>query len=471
MTERFLTDAGHVLLKREDEEPQRIKGGLTDEGFTVIHSFYRGWLPFGYLRDNKGVWWFDGRKMKASLVSRDAEAFRVLDDDYGVGREYVYLEDKVIPGADPATFTLLTGSPYYAVDKHRLYVKNGDRFHTWEDIDVKTAAAHMDYCVDKDHVLHLFQSLSYANGSKNELVSWLRDTHPDEPGWWNPGYDKPDSGAERIQGSWYRTDKAVFYAEEDRQSVRNKRDCILNLAREADPESFEALSDVYGRDKKGVYCTWRKVCGADPLTMHSLGGLFAKDAKAVYYNGYPVPAADAATFSCLLPSGHLGLSKDKNHVYHAQFARTSRLFGHPDYILEPLPDADPESFEILSGNGSWAIDRDRVYQWGSPAKKMDRESFVFLFEQGPESWAYDRNGLYNANGKRTVKGIDGGSFAMLNRYWGKDDSAVFSFVTGGVQRTADAATFRVIDDNGGAEDKEFLYQLKEDGTIRKVKRK
>lgn len=473
MTNLLVIDANRVMLKPEEGDPVPIKGGITSDGFSIIHWFYRGWLPFGYLRDRQGVWWFDGRKTKTTLVSRgkDADGFQVLDDDYGLDSTHVYLEDKQIPGADPLTFSLLPGSPYFATDKHRLYVKNGDRFHAWDDVDIETAAAQMDYLTDKDHVFHLFQSLSYANGSKKELVSWLQETYPNVRGWWHPDYDRTEQGAVRIRDNWYQTDRAVFYCEGIESAGRKGSRQVFNLVRGADPTTFEALHEQYGRDANGVFCSWRRVVGANPPTFEALGGLFGRDAENIFYNGYPVAGADRETFVPLLSSGHLGLSKDKRQVYHALFARTAAPFGHPDYILEPLPGADPESFAVLSHSGSWAVDRDTVYQWGSPAKKLDQASFAYLFDQGPESWALDKNGLYNANGRRTVKGIDGESFLMLNRYWGKDDHAVFCFATGGVQRAADAATFQVTDDEGGAEDAGFRYAIKEDGTIKKTKKK
>ncbi|OMF96085.1 DKNYY domain-containing protein [Paenibacillus sp. FSL R7-0273] len=471
MSSLFVTEADRVLLRQNEGEPVPLKGGITSEGFSVVHIFNRGWLPFGYLRDTQGVWWFDGRKSKVTLVSREAEGFRVLDEDYGLDAKHVYLEDKEIPGADPDTFRLLPGSPYFSVDKRRLYVKNGDRFHTWDDIDPETAVAKMDYCIDKDHVLHLFNSLSYANGSKGELVEWLRESCPDVCGWWHPDYAMTVQGAEHIQGNWYRTSAAVFYLEELGTSNRREPRQVYNLVRGADPATFEVLSGIYGRDSEGIYCTWRKVSAARTQAFEALGGLYGKDSENIFYNGYRVDSADPDSFQCLLPAGYLGLSKDNQHVYHAVFDRTEPPFGHPDYILEPLPGAEPESFEVLSENGSWAVDRDKVYQWGSPARKLDRASFAYLFDQGPESWAADSNGLYNANGKRTVKGIDGRSFRMLNRFWGKDDQAVFCFATGGVQRAADAATFQVTDDKGGAEDAGCYYTIKTDGTIKKTKKK
>ncbi|WP_440114717.1 hypothetical protein [Paenibacillus sp. QZ-Y1] len=51
-------------------------------------------------------------------------------------------------------------------------------------------------------------------------------------------------------------------------------------------------------------------------------------------------------------------------------------------------------------------------------------------------------------------------------YWGKDDRVVFSFVTGGVYKSANAATFQVTDDIGGAEDPLFRYTV-EGGTVKK----
>ncbi|WP_339314271.1 DKNYY domain-containing protein [Paenibacillus sp. FSL M7-0896] len=467
----FITEDAHVLLKQEAGDALLLKGGITSEGFAVIHAFHRGWLPFGYLQDVRGVWWFDGRKNKVTLVSGDAGAFRVLDNDYGLDTLHVYLEDKQIPGADPETFKLLEGSPYFAKDKHRLYVKNGDRFHTWEDIDVETAVAHMDYCMDKDHVLHLYQSLSYANGSKSGLASQLMDAYPSVYGWWHASYDKPEARAKRIQGNWFKTDRAVFYASESGAAGRTGTHQVFNLVRGADPVTFKVLDDEYGQDAQGVYCTWRRARAADVRTFEALGGLFGRDAQNVFYNGYAVAGADPASFTVLMPTGSQGLSKDKRQVYHARFGRTFQPFGHPDYILEPLPGADPGSFTVLSENGSWAVDRERVYQWGDPARKLDRDSFVYLFDHGPESWAADKHGLYNANGRRTVKGIDGESFRMLNSFWGKDDHEVFCFRTGGVQRAADAVTFRVTDNDGGAEDARFIYTVTDNNTIKKTKKK
>lgn len=195
-----------------------------------------------------------------------------------------------------------------------------------------------------------------------------------------------------------------------------------------------------------------------------------RDQNHVYYNGYMAGDADSASFVSYPTAGHHGLSKDKHHVYHADFTRTSFPFGHPDQVLVPMKGADPASFELLSSTGSWAQDANNVYLWGKLVKTIDRASFQFLFDDEPQSWAKDRTHLYNANGKRTVKGVEGDSFVMLNPFWGKDKQSVFSFVTGSVQKSADTSTFQVIDDTGGAEDHAYFYAIK-NGTFKKTKKK
>lgn len=50
----FITKDVHVLLKQEAGDALLLKGGITSEGFAVIHAFHRGWLPFGYLQDVRG---------------------------------------------------------------------------------------------------------------------------------------------------------------------------------------------------------------------------------------------------------------------------------------------------------------------------------------------------------------------------------------------------------------------------------
>lgn len=465
--DRFVINANTlVVLQKEDGDAVLVKGGITADGFEVLSTYSKGWLTFAYLKDHQGIWWFNARTNKASLFSQDIEAFRVVHEDYSSDSQHVYLEDKPVSPSDPGSFELLPGTSYFAKDKHQLYVKDSQHFHVFDEMDTSSTIARHDYCTDQDHLFHLSSGLRYANEYKHEMVDWLREHHPDKPGWWQTGYAHHADNAMQLTGDWYATATSVFYRTESGGGYRRDAKETFNLIRGADRSSFEPLDEQFARDRNWVYFQWRAIGGADPDSFESLGGRFGRDKQHVYYNGYRVEGADVFTFELLGGTEHLGLSRNQNDVYHAQYARTSQPFGHPDDVLQRIKGADAASFEVLTPSGSWAVDANQVYLWGIVNKKIDRASFTHLFEADPQSWAKDRNGLYNANGKRTVKGIDGASFVMLNRYWGKDDQAVFSFVTGGVYKTADAETFQVTDDEGGAEDKLFRYSI-HDGAVRK----
>lgn len=55
---------------------------------------------------------------------------------------------------------------------------------------------------------------------------------------------------------------------------------------------------------------------------------------------------------------------------------------------------------------------------------------------------------------------------LLNDFWGSDGKAVFSFVTGAIQKSIGAAYFEVTDDTGGARDASTTYSI-ERGRISK----
>ncbi|TDQ40378.1 DKNYY domain-containing protein [Aureibacillus halotolerans] len=471
MGESFFIHKDSVVLKKEDnEELFPIKGGIVPDSFGVIYVYKRGWLQFAYLKDRKGVWWFNGAKNKVSFVTTEVDGFRVLDDDYGLDSNHLYLEDKLVPGSAPTSFELLQDSPYFARDKNFLYVKSSNHFHVFDDVDVTTLVAFNAYCTDKDHLFHHYDALSYANESKGEVVDWLRENQPELRGWWHPKYEKSADGADQVAFEWYKTEKEIFYRTEAGVKARKNLRSVYNLVRNADVATFEPLDENFSRDSRAVYYQWRMIKGADPKTFKTLGGRFGRDTSKIYYNGYCVDRADPDSFFPYLSTHYLGIAKDKDHVYRNQYTRTSLPFGHPDNILQPIKGAEAASFELLTESGSWAVDAGRVYLWGSHAKKMDRLSFEHLHEDSPQSWAKDRTGLYNANGRRTVKGIDGRSFVMLNSYWGKDNTSVFCFVTGSIQKTADAETFKVTDDVGGAEDATYQYAIVS-GSVKKTKRK
>lgn len=472
MTAPFTVRDGNVVLIGDGhDDPVVITGGIVPNGFATINAFCDGYLWAGYLRDNRGIWWFHQRNKKALFVTPDAEGFHAVDDDYGVGTAGVYLEDRLIPDADPASFALVPNSSYFARDRARLYVKNGSGFFHFDGIDVDTLVANGAYVGDRDHLFHHGSTLTLANGAKSDetvqyslhdehdmlLKDWFAKHHPDIIGWWHPGYRSRSDDAQQIAHEWFRTSDAVFYRDET----------ALNLLRKADVASFEPLDADHARDAAHVFCRGRPIAGADPASFAALGGLFGRDEQAVYFNGYRVDDIEPAQFRIFETTRPFGA--DKTRVFATTFARTSVPFGHPDDILAPLDKADAESFRPFGTRGAWAADAHRVYLHGEHKKKLDASSFRFLCETATNGWAQDANGLYRSNGTMVVAGIDGRSFVRLNDFWGRDDNVVFSFVTGAIQKAIDAATFDVTDDQGGAEDAAATYRV-ESGAIKKKKR-
>lgn len=481
LTTPFAVISEKVMLVEDGKPPVEVKGGISAKGFSVIHDYRRGWLQAGYLRDAKGVWWFSGEK--AHFVSPDADGFRVLDDDYGLDANNLYLENRPVPGADPASFRLIDEGFYFARDRYRLYVKMTDFFCHFDEIDMDTLVINGEFVADKDHLFHAGMSgLSLSNGSKeretvrwseaNEhhiaLKDWFAKHHPAIIGWWHPAYDKRSDKAEQIADDWFRTSNAVFFRELHDSQRNNAEEAVFNLVRDANPDSFVVLDEYHAKDASGVYCRWRKIREASPATFQALGGLFGKDNERVYFNGYAVPDADPASFVAIntgIPSG-----KDRNRVYVREYARTSWPFGHVDSVLVAKERAAPESFQTFGDFGIWGVDANSVYLRGKPKKKFDAASFRFLVETRTNSWACDKNGLYRSNGSMVVAGIDGSRFVKLNDFWGTDGKSVFSFVTGAIQKSIDAATFRVTDTSGGAEDATMSYRI-ERGEIKKAKRR
>ncbi len=480
MPSTFAVQHGKVMLIEEgSDEALEVKGGISPQDFAVVSLSPDGYHWRGYLRDKKGIWWYHQRNKKAKFVTKNADGFRVLGDDYGLDGAHVYLEDRVIPGADPRSFSLMECTNYFARDKHRLYVKTGSRFFHFESLDAGTLVANGSYVGDKYDLYYLFDSLSLSNGSKHHetvqyslcgehqmlLKDWLAKHHPDTVGWWHPDYPFNADGAQQIADDWYRTSNAVFFREK-LVTPRKSRD-IFNLVRHADPASFEPLDTFHARDAKNVFCRSRRIAGVDRQSFTPIKDLFGKDKKTVYFNGYGVEHADPAKFQVL--QSVVPLAKDDKRVYAAAYARTAWPFGPPDNILVALDDADAKSFQVFGDHGVWAADDARVYLRGEHQKKLDAGSFRFLCETATNCWAADDKGLYRSNGTLIVAGIDGRRFVKHNDFWGSDGKLVFSFVTGAIQKAIDAASFAVTDEIGGASDAGFSYRV-ENRTIRRNKR-
>ncbi len=152
------------------------------------------------------------------------------------------------------------------------------------------------------------------------------------------------------------------------------------VVKDADPDSFKKLGDLYAIDKERVFFDFQIIEGADRNTFRELnkaGSSFQElyhDRNHVYLNGKVLEGIDASTITSVGRSS--AYSKDQNHVY---------------YRFRIMEDADPETFTGVS----------EVYR---------------LFK--------DKNHLYDNEGK-IIPGIDGASFTILRNGYAKDKDHAF----------------------------------------------
>ncbi len=80
----------------------------------------------------------------------------------------------------------------------------------------------------------------------------------------------------------------------------------------ADPNSFEALEDDYGRDAVHAFYEGDIIEGADGSSFKTLGNWYASDDKHVYISGNLIKGADASSFKV----HRYRLGEDKNDFYN-----------------------------------------------------------------------------------------------------------------------------------------------------------
>lgn len=163
---------------------------------------------------------------------------------------------------------------------------------------------------------------------------------------------------------------------------------------------------------------------ADPNTFESLSEFYGRDKNHVYYWGEILDGIDAASFR-IIDDDH---TADKNHVYFNTF------------IIE---DADPESFRIISKE--LAEDKNDFF-WSNEALKVaDKATFVLIpdcEDQSQYYWAKDKYKAYNLSWHVSVPISDYDSFKPLSGRYAVDDYQVYH--RGDIVNGADPKSFKEV---------------------------
>lgn len=381
-----------------------------------------------------------------------------------------------IPGVDLATFQV--HDYCLASDANKVYAMSSMResLQIFEPVDRGSVVFFPEdfggYHFADDYCLYRYNGhfVGWANTNDTtetfvQLLQWLRSNYPGRKAWWN---NAPDfyEGLRHIGHALY-TDgrdmyykfKAEHYCDYPNYAYPYTDDCLR--LKEADPNSFTVLSEVYSKDKGHVYFYSRWMAGADPATFRLLDGLFAQDRSGIWFNGRHCPdITDLAAFRILTPeTEEIQYAVDGEHVYCASgYTKIGPREGYANQLIK-LRNSDAKTFSIL--NDCWAKDKNQVYRFGTIFKKADVATFEALDVPQRETrfMARDKNNVYWGENGSVRKGLHGGSFRILNPYWAQDDHAVFNLRSERLYKNMDAATFEVLDDHGGARDKDFTYRM------------
>jgi len=304
------------------------------------------------------------------------------DTIFAKDKNYVWLDLKTLPEADPATFVMVgvertdtedgstqrSADYYYAKDATHVWYTGGaysgdtasliagadaSTFRETQSVDAGPLGE------DKSHVYFRSSMVPDADPNTFSIISDPNSTQTvyakDAAHVWLLDWHYTDSAGQvfsPIQGA----DPATFAYVGEMDSCEGG--CpIPHIAKDAnhvyldgkvspdvDAATYTYLSPAYQKDKNHVYLDGAVLAGADPATFEAVEvvglSFIGKDANHIYNEGKPVDIAglDVATFQGIPDAdGHyVGYDKDANHVYWDVFWKGGVVAG-----------ADPASFVLV----------------------------------------------------------------------------------------------------------------------------
>ncbi len=317
-----------------------------------------------------------------SGIATSTLTFQRTDTLYSKDLVHVYYQGAVVPNASPYTFKIigrpritLTPDDYYAVDEDNVFyngmpVKYAEpkTFVFLLDKDMNPT----DYAKDKDRVYDTY------------LGAFIK---------------KADAESFVALNYWYGKDKNAVYSMTQNGAYNSGRFPIKG----ADPATFEVVADP-------AYC--RGECMFDAL-----------DKNHRYLRGAIIQTE--TSFSSALfddKSNTTGYSKDSAYVY---------------FDNKVISSANLKTFVFIGKSGSafnagrsYAKDKKYVYLDGVVLSGADPNTFEFIKTNAGEltKFSKDKKYVYSSPLGEIIQGADPGSFSVVNEFYAKDKSSVYSLV-------------------------------------------
>lgn len=193
-------------------------------------------LENGYAHDSKQVY----QEVETShgyhkidlqtLSGFDGATFELLDENYSKDQSSVYFQNKVVSGADSASFKLSEAtflSPQGGIDNNHLFYK--DRILDWFDVNAMTLAD--GHYVSVNGVIHYVQDPYQLSADLPALRASDDDVQ-------DPDFELLESPCQN--GRWGKTNTGIYFEGRRFNDV-------------ADPTTFEFVNCEYAKDSEQVY--------------------------------------------------------------------------------------------------------------------------------------------------------------------------------------------------------------------------
>jgi len=342
VTERLTTD-GYMIgsIANNGEFVTRLYEVRAADEIAEPASVHFASHSSAYLADSEGVYLirydyggaptdYDMHIMQ--LPGADPASFEVIYEDtllLAKDKHAVYVQNKILQGADPNTFISSVGRLVFR-DKNGYYeAKSTTEQNLYAPIDPFTVdlipidisrivtksldAAGKSSPYSKD-AAHVYFDTSYVDGESERVKRIVEGANPDTFILLSGLLDFYSSRGEQVY--MYARDKAhVYYAG--------------SLVVGADSATFVPLENSgyvhrYGSDKTRVFFEQMVIADADPATFKILWsppyegcspGRYAEDARHVFYKNALVPGADPKTFEVLVSGTADEYGKDARGYY------------------------------------------------------------------------------------------------------------------------------------------------------------